>query len=285
MGWVNPSRALRLKSEYMKMFYTRVVTKAVLNTQRKSTSAIVRTWKITWFNQTFTQTVKTNIAKSLFRLLDKHFPKSHLLYKIFNRNTVKVSYSCMNNVSQIIKQHNRNVYNKKEKQINPYNCRNIRECHIHGNGKVQNVIYKCTVSATQTDKRVYLGRAEGSWKQRLYNHRQSFKDKKHKNDTALSSYLWDLKENHNQIPKLTWSIVRFAPSYSNISKRCLLCLHEKLLTLNYHNPIELLNIRSELMAKCRHVNKFLLSNCKGNVINNRFVRTIAKFLYKGVLLC
>ena len=194
----------------------------------------------------FAQAVKTNVAKLFFRLLDKHFAKSHLLHKIFNRNTIKVSYSCMNNVSQIIKQHNRNVSNKKEKQTNPCNCRNKNECPLNGNCKVQNVIYKCTVSATQTFKqRVYLGIAEGNWKQRLYNHRQSFKDKRHKNDTTLSSYLWDLKENHNQIPKLTWSIVRFAPGYSNISKRCLLCLHEKLLITNYHNPAELLDKRSE----------------------------------------
>ena len=113
-------------------------------------------------------------------------------------------------------------------------------------------------------QRVYLGIAEGNWKQRLYNHRKSFKDKKHKNDTALSSYLWDLTENRNQIPKLTCSIVRFAPGYSNISKRCLLCLHEKLLIINYHSPAELLNKRSELMAKCHHENKFLLSNYNGN---------------------
>ena len=113
-------------------------------------------------------------------------------------------------------------------------------------------------------QRVYLGIAEGNWKQRLHNHRQYFKDKKHKTDTALSSYLWDLKENHNQIPKLTWSIVRFAPGYSNISMRCLLCLSEKLLILNYHNPAELLNERLELMAKCRHEKKHLLSNYKGN---------------------
>ena len=98
--------------------------------------------------------------------------------------------------------------------------------------------------ATQTfKKRVYLGIVEGNWTQRFSNHRQSFKGKKHNNDTALSNYLWDLKENHNQIPKLTWSIVRFAPSYSNISKRCFLCFHEKLLILNYHNPVELLNKR------------------------------------------
>ena len=106
--------------------------------------------------------------------------------------------------------------------------------------------------------------AEGNWKQRLYNHRQSFKGKKHKNESALSSYIWDLKENYNQIPKLIWSIDRFAPGYSNISKKCLLCLHEKLLILNYHNPVELLNKRSELMGKCRHENKSLLSNYKGN---------------------
>ena len=54
-------------------------------------------------------------------------------------------------------------------------------------------------------------------------------------------FIYILKEDHNQIPKLTWSIVRFAPGCSNISKRCLLCLHEKLLILNYHSPAELLN--------------------------------------------
>ena len=170
----------------------------------------------------------------------------------------------MNSVSQIIKRHNKNVSNKKEKQTNPCKCRNKKEFPLNGNCKVQNFIYKCTVSATQIFKQgVYLVIAEGNWKQRLYNHRQSFKDKKHENDTALSSYLWDLKENHNQIPKLTWSIIRFAPGYSNISKRCLLCLQEKLLILNYHNAAKLLNKRSQLMVKYCHENKFLQSNYKG----------------------
>ena len=35
---------------------------------------------------------------------------------------------------------------------------------------------------------------------------KSFKDKRHKNDTTLSSYLWDLKENHSQILKLTFTM-------------------------------------------------------------------------------
>ena len=130
------------------MLYTRVVTKAATNTHQHSSNK--RTQKIIWFNPPFTQTVKTNVAKLFFRLLDKHFPKSHLLDKIFNRYTIKVSYSCMNNVSQIVKQHNRNVCNKKEKQTNSCNCRNKDKYPLNGNCKVQNVIYKCTVSVTQT---------------------------------------------------------------------------------------------------------------------------------------
>ena len=71
----------------------------------------------------------------------------------------------------------------------------------------------------------------------------------------------------------------FTAGYSNISKRYLLGLHEKLLVINYHNPVELLNKRSELMTKCRHENKFLKSHYKGKMISNPFIIFIAKFLY------
>ena len=43
----------------------------------------------------------------------------------------------------------------------------------------------------------------------------------------------------NVFPTLTWSV----PGYSNISKRCLLCLSEKVLIATYENPKELLNKR------------------------------------------
>ena len=44
--------------------------------------------------------------------------------------------------------------------------------------------------------------------------------------------------------------------YSNISKKCLPRLHEKLEIINYPRPDKLLNKRSELISKCRHANKF-----------------------------
>ena len=110
----------------MKRLYTRVVIKAASEEIHQCNSK-KRTRNILWFNPPFSQTVKTNVAKTFFRLLDKHFPKSHSLHKILNRNnTIKVSYSCMNNVSEIIKQHNKNVSNKKVNQTNPCNCRNMR---------------------------------------------------------------------------------------------------------------------------------------------------------------
>ena len=78
-----------------------------------------RTRKITWFNPPFSQTVKTKIANLFFRLLNKHFPKSHLLHKIFNRNTIKVSYSCMNNVSKC---KNEGSYFYKNKKYRENQC-------------------------------------------------------------------------------------------------------------------------------------------------------------------
>ena len=220
---------------------------------------------IIWFNPPFSQTVKTNVARLFLRLLDKHFPRSHILRKLFNRNTIKVSYSCMENVAHIIKKHNQRISSRKEKPKPSCNCKNKDKCPMNGKCQVQNVVYKCTVSATPNfPKRVYLGVAEGDWKQRFYNHKKSIKNKSYRNDTTLSSYLWDLREKHNVFPTLTWSVVKSVPGYSNISKRCLLCLTEKVLIATYENPEELLNKRSELMAKCRHNNKFLLSNYKSN---------------------
>ena len=135
--------------------------------QNKQRSTNKRSRNIIWFNPPFSQTVKTNVAKTFFHLLDKHFPKAQLLHKVLNRNTVKVNYSCMNNISQIIKQHKKHVSKKKEIQTPKCKCRNKNDCPMNGNCKVNNVIYKCTVCATHTFKqRVYLGIAESDWKQR-----------------------------------------------------------------------------------------------------------------------
>ena len=47
--------------------------------------------KIIWFNPPYSSNVSTNIGKSFLTILDRHFPKSHKLYKVYNRNNVKIS--------------------------------------------------------------------------------------------------------------------------------------------------------------------------------------------------
>ena len=66
------------------------------------------------------------------------------------------------------------------------------------------------------------------------------------------------------LSNLKWSVLKYVPPYSNISKKCLLRLYEKLEIITYQNQKELLNKRSQLLCKCRHVNKFLLKNYTSN---------------------
>ena len=134
---------------------------------------------------------------------------------------------------------------------------------MEGNCQVNNVVYKCDVTRPLS-KEVYLGLAEGEWKSSFYNHKLSFKHKRYYNKTTVSSYMWRFKSVSSEIPDLKWSVLRCVPPYSNISKKCLLCLYGKLEIVTYQNQKELLNKRSELLCKCRHANKYLLNNYTGS---------------------
>ena len=61
----------------------------------------------------------------------------------------------------------------------------------------------------------------------------------------------------NGTPNVTWRIVKKAKAYNPESKRCSLCLTEKFEIANYPDR-NLLNKRTEIIAKCRHRRKHLL---------------------------
>ena len=92
----------------------------------------------------------------------------------------------------------------------------------------------------------------------------SFKNKSKRNNTTLAKYIWASKLKHNVRPTLKWHILKSVAPYSNIAKKCRLCLQEKFKIFSYPNPDELLNKRSKLVSKCHHVNKILLANYKTN---------------------
>ena len=187
---------------------------------------------IIWFNPPFNKNVSTNVAKRFLNLLDQHFPKSNKLHAIFNRNTVKARYSCTQNMLSMIKSQIKKVI-KDVKELKSCNCRVKSKCPLNGQCQVTDIyiyiyIYKCTVSSPDKPKKVYLGTAEGDFKKRFYNHRKSFNNEGSASDTTLSNYIWELKEASNSNLTLVWSIAKKVPPYSNISKKFLLCLHEKL---------------------------------------------------------
>ena len=56
-----------------------------------------------WFNPPYSRSVKTNIGKNFLHLLVKHFPANNKMHKIFNKNTVKVSYTSLKNIKSKVK--------------------------------------------------------------------------------------------------------------------------------------------------------------------------------------
>ena len=194
------------------------------------------------------------------QLIDKHFPKKHKWHKIFNRNNVKVSYSCLPNIASIITSHNKSILKNTKDSINDTcNCQDKQLCPLDNKCLDKSVIYKCNIKSEDLNKEAnYIGLTEGTFKTRFYQHRNSFKYESKANSTALSKFYWELKNSGSQDIELHWSVVDHANPYVNGSNKCDLCITEK-----YHiitSSIELLNKKWELTSKCRHDSKFILKN-------------------------
>ena len=80
------------------------------------------------------------------------------------------------------------------------------------------------------------------------------------NDTRLSNYIWKLKQ-RNEVFNIVWSIAAKASPYTGGSRKCDLCLTEKLLIAKSDSG-RMLNTRAEIFSKCRHQNKFKLKSFK-----------------------
>ena len=217
--------------------------------------------KIYWYNPPFNASVSTNIGKKFLALVDKHFKKSPL-HKIFNRNTIKLSYSCTSNIKATIQAHNKKLLSKATEKpaanVKKCNCQKSKKdkCPLQGHCVRKDVIYEATTAETPPHK--YIGSTE-NFKARYSGHKSSFKDPNMKHNTALSKHIWD--NNLGTEPSLKWRIVAEAPSYQLGQRACQLCCTEKLIIMkNFSNP-QFLNQRSELAQKCRHRARMRLDKC------------------------
>ena len=55
-----------------------------------------------------------NIGKMFFKLIRKHSLRSHRFSKIFNTNTIKLTYNATTNMEILIKKHSKNVLHKSK---------------------------------------------------------------------------------------------------------------------------------------------------------------------------
>ena len=210
---------------------------------------------VLWYNPPYNASANTNIGKQFLHLIDRHFPKGHKLHKIINRNTVKISYSCTKNIRSIISSHNAKVISKSSPQQRTCNCRNRAACPLQGNCLQECVVYKATATSAN-ETRTYIGSTEGPFKTRFYGHTSDFKNESKRLSTALASHVWVNKDADIET-EVAWEIAKKCHPYVCGSRKCDVCLTEKMLIL-INNDHHSLNIKSELMRKCPHGTKWKL---------------------------
>ena len=107
------------------------------------------------------------------------------------------------------------------------------------------IVYKAEIEANN-NKLTYYGASESEFKSRHNNNSKSFRSRRYGNDSELSKYIWKPKDSNTNYA-LKWSIASYASESEFVTRS---------------EPKVLLIKRTELISKCRHRNKFLISNVK-----------------------
>ena len=221
--------------------------------------------KIIWYNPPWNANIKTNLGRKFLNIIDRCFPNGHPLHKIFNKHTLKLSYSCMPNMKSIISSHNKTLlsdYHQSQTQSSDKqcNCRKKDQCPLDGKCLTQNVVYQATVT-TQASSDTYVGLAT-NFKERYRNHTASFRHQSKRNETELSKHIWTLKDNNKPF-NIKWRIIKQCRPYNNISNKCNLCIFEKFIIICKKDLCSL-NKRNELASSCPHRNRYQVTQSFSN---------------------
>lgn len=117
--------------------------------------------------------IKRNIGKKFIKHIRNNFPKQGKRHQIFNRNTVKVSYSC---TSKMIR-----IQPKITKLQQSYSNSTYGECSLNSNWLKTSVIYEATLRSKN-----YIITKEN---ERHLLHKTSFHKKKYANSTSLQKII------------------------------------------------------------------------------------------------
>ena len=158
-------KALSASGYVYKLIYVRRTPPKTGKRQRKR--------NVIWLNPPYNENVKTNVGREFLKFISKCFPKSNKLHRIFNKNTIKLSYSCMPNVRTIIEGNNKRKLAKGSKGSvqKECNCPGNTTCSLQGKCLSKDIVYQATVKTREKN----LGLTATDFKAKYANHKASFK--------------------------------------------------------------------------------------------------------------
>ena len=169
------------------------------------------------------------ILRIFLYLLDKHFGRNHKYHKILNRNNVKISYNCIDNIKNIISGHIKEITNcYNEINGKTCNCSNKIKRPLHHKSLkllklTDKIVYKAELETNdginKLSTKVNFGINETDFTSKYNNHTMPFRSQTHDNNPDLSKFIWSLKDQNNEF-YIKWSILK----KSSRSKSCNLSL-------------------------------------------------------------
>ena len=161
------------KSDYRQTLKYRPSNENVSNRKQ------IRKRNINWFNPRFSANVKTKVGNYFLNLIRKHSLPRHKFSKLFNRNIIKVSYSCMAIIKIEIHKHNRNTLEKaqqKHPDTQLCNCTNKKQCPLNGQCLTESIVYQPNITADIPGykEKVYLGVSETTFSVCYGDHKKLF---------------------------------------------------------------------------------------------------------------
>ena len=135
------------------------------------------------------------------------------------------------------------------------NIKHETQCYLHGVSSNPESYRKREASqipgnsnfVSSVSWKLVYGICETKFKLRHANHKKSFNHRNCRSDAELSNKFWKIKDNKTQ-RKHNMGDFRQTPTYNTTSKRCSLCLNEKL-KIALHRNNNMLNRRTEILNK------------------------------------
>ena len=159
-----------------------------------------RARKITWFTPPFNIAARCDMNRLFQRIIANAFPPGHeYLNKLFNTRNLKLSYSTTPNLGSIINSHNSYImknYKTAGTVKRMCNCQVKASCPMKGKCLAESLVYRAdvTTSGPINEKKFYIGACSLDFKGRFRNHQKSLRHERYKTETALSLYVWEMKE-------------------------------------------------------------------------------------------